>query len=251
MQMPVFLLIRPFSSSGYSLSLQLSLYKNVIDRADCIFEVFIADTDDNIQLTGSLVDHLDINPRVRQRCKNTSCSTTVCPHATSYDCDQSQPGFKIKRIRLYGTVNSGDHILLLLHELRLMNDNGKRIDSGRHMLKGNAVLLKYLQHLSSKTDLGVHLIFFDIDRTEALLTRNSGDRKPRLAAGALHDQSTRILRTVCIFNIDRNTFLAEREDRICMQYGRSHIGKLAQFPVRDRLDRLRILYDVRIGHQET
>ena len=153
MQMPVFLLIRPFSSSGYSRSLQLCLYKNVIDRVHRILEILIADTDDDVQLTGTLVDHLDVDPRVGQRCENTACSATVC-HACRVLRLRSEPDpdSKIQRIRLYGTVKSGDHTLLLLHELRLMNDHGKGIDAGRYVLKGNTILLEYLKYLAAKAD---------------------------------------------------------------------------------------------------
>ena len=111
--MPVFLLIRPFSSSGYSLSLQLSLYKNVIDRADCIFEVFIADTDDNIQLTGSLVDHLDINVCVSKCREDSSCCSSCRLHSTTYDRDQCKIRLKLNVIRIYRFVNSCKNLLFL------------------------------------------------------------------------------------------------------------------------------------------
>ena len=41
--------------------LQLSRYKNVVDRTDRSLKITVFHTDDNIQFTGSLIDHLYID----------------------------------------------------------------------------------------------------------------------------------------------------------------------------------------------
>jgi len=46
---------------GFPSSLQLSSYKNVVDRTDRSLKITVFHTDDNIQFTGSLIDHLYID----------------------------------------------------------------------------------------------------------------------------------------------------------------------------------------------
>lgn len=48
--------------SSYSATplLQLRHYKNVIDRLDCRFKILVCHTDYDIQLTGTLIDHLNV-----------------------------------------------------------------------------------------------------------------------------------------------------------------------------------------------
>ena len=65
------------------------------------------------------------------------------------------------------------------------------------------------------------------------------------------DDRARILRTVGVSDVDRNVRGAAREDRILMQHGSAHVGQLAQLLIRNTLDRLRILDDPRICHQES
>ena len=101
---------------------------------------------------------------------------------------------------MYGTVKAGDHTLLFFHEFRLMNDHGKGIDAGRYVLEGNTILLEYLKYLAAKADFcSSSSIFFNIDRAKTFLSCHAGDRKFRLAAGALYDQRSRVLRTGLYF----------------------------------------------------
>ena len=65
----------------------------------------------------------------------------------------------------------------------------------------------------------------------------------------LDNQRALVLRPICIPDVDRNSLCPHREDRILMQHGGAHVGKLSQLPVGDRLDGLRILHDVRIRDQ--
>ena len=118
------------------------------------------------------------------------------------------------------------------------------------MLKADPLILKYLKYLTSEPDLTVHHGFLDINRAEAFLSGDTGNSKFRLLAGALYDQSTFILRAVCVTDIDRNSLFTNRENSILMKNSSSHVGKLTKLSVCDRLDRLRIVNDARICYKK-
>ena len=63
-------------------------YENIVDRLDGCLEVIIGNTDDDIQLTGALVDHLDIDIGMRQCGEDPSGSSSCGLHAASYDGDE-------------------------------------------------------------------------------------------------------------------------------------------------------------------
>ena len=73
----------------------------------------------------------------------------------------------------------------------------------------------------------------------------------RFAAGAFYDKGSLIFRTVCITNVDWNTFLTNREDRIFMKNSRTHIRKLTKFYVCNCFDHRRIIDDSRICDKES
>ncbi len=114
-------------------------------------------------------------------------------------------------------MNCG-YVILLLSRNRFVNHNGHRIVAGRHVLEGNAVLLKSLQNLAAKADLGIHHGLRDRNRAETLLTGYTRDRIIGLSGCALDDPGTFIFRTVCIFNVDRDALGANRE--IASSWGR-------------------------------
>ena len=91
------------------------------------------------------------------------------------------------------------------------------------MLEGNSVVLKCLEHASAETDLGVHHVLFNVYGAEALAACDTCDDVIRGSAGVLNDESTGILGSVCIFDIDWNTGLSYREDGILMEYGSTHV----------------------------
>ena len=51
-------------------------------------------------------------------------------------------------LRLRQAVKGGHHLLLLTHELILVDKHRHGVNAGRHMLKGKAVVLKSLQYLA-------------------------------------------------------------------------------------------------------
>ena len=148
-------------------------------------------------------------------------------------------------------LDSGENSLFFFLKLVLMNEDRHGIDSGRHMLEGDAVFLEYLKNFSSEPNLGVHHRFIDVHGTEALLSGNSCDGVTRALAGILDDHGTRIFRTVRVADIDRDPFFSHREDRVLVKNACAHVGELAKFCVGDGLDRSRILNDPRVGYKET
>ena len=138
-------------------------------------------------------------------------------------------------------MNTGNHLLFLVHKLILMYKNRQGIDTGRHMFEGNTVFFKGLQNLSAETDFGVHHVLFNIYRAEALLAGNTRDNIFGFLAGAAHNPCTFICGSIGIPDIDGNALLTDRENGIFMQNGCAHIGKLAEFLVGDNFNDLRIL----------
>src|SRR5699024_10818059 len=125
------------------------------------------------------------------------------------------------------------------------------IDTGRNVFKINALLFKHLKNLTAESNLAVHHGYLDIAGTESLLARNTGDHISALTSGAFHYKRSLVLRTVGIPDIDGNAFLLYREDSVFVEHGGSHIGKLAELSVCDRLDHSRIIHDPGICHKES
>ena len=119
------------------------------------------------------------------------------------------------------------------------------------MLKADSLILKYLKNFTAKTNLTVHHGFLDINGAETFLSGNTGNCKFRFFTGTLYNQCTFVFRAVCIADVDRNSLFTNREDRILMKNGCSHVRKLTKLSVCNCLDGFRIVYDTRIGYKET
>ncbi len=148
-------------------------------------------------------------------------------------------------------MDLGEDGLLLLLKLVLVHEDGERVNAGGHVLEADAVVLERLKSLAAETDLRVHHVLLDVDRGEALLTRDTGDRERRLAGSIFHDKGTLVLRTVGVLDVDRNACRADREDRVLVENACAHIRELAKLAVGDRLDDAGIVHDMRIGYEET
>ena len=119
------------------------------------------------------------------------------------------------------------------------------------MLKADSLIFEYLKHFTSETNLTVHHGFLNIDRAESLLTCNTCDCKFRFLACTLNNKGTLVFRSVCVFDINRNSLFTNREDRIFMKNGCTHIRKLSEFSVGNALDHFRIFNNTRVCYQET
>ena len=80
-------------------------HKNLIQGADRIFEIIMADADDDVQLTGALVDHLHIDMRMGQGREDPSRGSPGGLHAPAYHSDQGQIRFQLDVVRMYGLVD--------------------------------------------------------------------------------------------------------------------------------------------------
>ena len=119
------------------------------------------------------------------------------------------------------------------------------------MLKGNVVVLQYLQHLSAKADFAVHHILFDGNDRKALFPGDTGNDTVCVILPAFgNDHGPGRFRLVGIADIDRNSGIAHREDRFLMEHGSAHVGKLPKLPVSNRLNRAGVLYDPGVRHQK-
>ena len=120
-------------------------------------------------------------------------------------------------------MNSRNHLLLLFFKFILMHIDGQCVDSGRNMLKADALIFKYLQDFPSEANFTVHHGFFNINRAETFLSRNPCDGVFGLSAGALHDKGSLILRVVRIADVDGDYFFSDRENSLLMKNRRYHI----------------------------
>ena len=145
-------------------------------------------------------------------------------------------------------MDRGDHGLFLVYKIILMHQDRHRINTGRHMLKGNVVVLKCLQHFPPKPNLRVHHILIQHNRAKTLLAGNPGDRIFGFLTGTAHNPGALVLRHIGIADIDRNPLFPYREDRVLMEHRSSHVGKFPQFPVGDHIDPLRLINDTGISN---
>ena len=147
----------------------------------CSLKISVLHTDNDIQLTGTLVDHLNVDVCVCQCGEDSSGSASRSSHAAAYNSDQRQIGLKVNGIRLYRTVQSCDDLLLFFCELVLVNEYSHGIDAGRHMFEGKIVVLKNTEHFSAKADLGIHHALLNRDGCKAFLYNHpdyAADEKP-------------------------------------------------------------------------
>ena len=72
----------------YSALLQLRRNKNIINRFHSRLEISVLYADDDVEFTGTLIDHLDVDAGVCQGGEDTSGSAAGGLHAASYDGDE-------------------------------------------------------------------------------------------------------------------------------------------------------------------
>ena len=109
------------------------------------------------------------------------------------------------------------------------------------MFKGNTILLKSLQHLSSEPDFGVHHILFYIDGAKASLSRNTCDDILGFLTGTSHNPGTIVLRGIGISDIDGNPLLTHGENGILVKHCGSHVGKFTELLISNYINPLRII----------
>ena len=89
----------------------------------------IPHSDDDVQFTGTLVDHFYIDIRMGQRRKNPPGCTSGGTHPPAHHGNQGKIGFQFQEIRLYCPMDPCNDLLFLFLKLILMDKDGKSIDS--------------------------------------------------------------------------------------------------------------------------
>ena len=87
-QYRAFLSKMPFLYNSKNSLLQLRCNKNIINRFHSRLEICVLHADDDVEFTGTLVDHLDVNAGVCQGGEDASGSAAGGLHAASYDGDE-------------------------------------------------------------------------------------------------------------------------------------------------------------------
>ena len=119
------------------------------------------------------------------------------------------------------------------------------------MLKGDLVLLKYLQHLTTEAHLGVHAVLLDGDDREALLARHTRDDVLGVVAQRMgYDHGALVLGAVGVADVDGNAGGADGEHGVLVENGSTHVGQLAELAVGDLLDDAGVVDDAGVGHHE-
>ena len=95
------------------------------------------------------------------------------------------------------------------------------------MLKRDTIVFKSAEDFASKTDFGVHHIFFNINGYKAFFSGNTGDGISRDPAGAFYNHCSIVFRTVCVSDVNWNTGFSYREDCIFVEYGSTHVSELS------------------------
>ena len=140
-------------------------------------------------------------------------------------------------------------MLLVLRQELLLHDHALRVNARRHMLIGDALLLKNLQKTATETDLTVHQVLLDDDVAETV-RRGDADDRPRRHTPRLLDHRARLRRMVGVADVDRNPGLHRRNDRLVGEDAEAGIRELAHLAVghrRNALTLLHVLHDPRIA----
>ena len=77
-----------------------------------MFELIVAYTNNNVQLAGSLINHLDVDMGMCQCREDPSCCTSRGLHSTTNDRDKCKIRLKLNMIRIYGFMDYRNDLLL-------------------------------------------------------------------------------------------------------------------------------------------
>lgn len=86
-----------------------------------MFELIMAYTNNNVQLAGSLINHLDVDMGMCQCREDPSCCTSRGLHSTTNDRDKCKIRLKLNMIRIYGFMDSRKDLLLFFFKGILVN----------------------------------------------------------------------------------------------------------------------------------
>ena len=111
---------------------------------------------------------------MRQSREYAGSSTLYGSHAASDDCDKSQTVDYLEVIGLYNLNKALCELLALTVKLGRVDNNADRINTGRHMLRENIVVLENLEQLAQEALVAVHSVLLDGDYREVLLAGDTG-----------------------------------------------------------------------------
>ena len=212
----------------------------------------LLNADDDRELARALVDHTDVDTRVRDRVEYSCRSSLVLDHTETYDCDERKSILYGDAVGTDRSVDRGQHFIASAVKNSTFDDYTHIINSRGEMLKGDIVVLKYLKDLSYVSDLGVHHILLDRDDREALTARDTRDDLLGVEVAYVlgNDHRTGILGAIGILDVYRNACVLYGEDRILVEHGRAHVRKLAKLSVGDGLDGTWIVDNSGVCHKE-
>ena len=119
------------------------------------------------------------------------------------------------------------------------------------MFKTYARVFEHRQYAPAKTQFAVHHRLCDVDRREAFVSGNARNDAPFVRRVVCrHDHRAVVVGVESIANVNRRFRETKRESRFRMQNVRAHIGKFAQFCIRQHVDLFGIFDNVRIGGEK-
>ena len=225
-------------------AVSLAENEHIVDHLDSLLKIGSVDANDDVKLTGALVDHSDVDVCVGKSRKHTGSSTLDGLHAASYDCDEGKTVDDLEMIGLYHLYKALGELLALTVKLAGIHNNADRVDTGGHVLRENIVVLEDLEQLAQEALVAVHSVLLDGDYGEVLLASDTSDDvfACRSVPGR-NDERACVLGRVGVLYVDRYIGASYREDSVLVEHACAHVGKLAQLGIGDNADSLGILND--------
>ena len=150
-------------------------HKRPVDRARGDLKIQIIHADNDVQLTGTLIDQPHVHARFHQRVEQPRGNALGAHHAATHRRNQRQTGMDLHRVRRTKLVNALHELFLLALQCAFMHDDAHRVDAAGHMLKGNILLFQRLKQPAAKADFRVHHRLFHVDDSEIRVARDARD----------------------------------------------------------------------------
>ena len=113
------------------------------------------------------------------------------------------------------------------------------------------MLAQNLQDTEGETDFLVEQVLVQVESTKVLATGDPGNNSFRLEAFFRHDHGSALFRMLSVLDVDRNLSLNGRDQGFIVEDRETSIGQLPHLPISHRVNRLRIVNNLRVSRENS